>query len=170
MVTITSPSSCSKVDSERRIVMLAEGAPGRLKPFPRWLLFTEMFTSGTGTLVGLWTWIGPGVVRRPSAVSNAGSEGIAPHRSITVHVATAVAACTFSLHAIRQAIYLSPGHGRLVPTPPDRQTEGATLAVRQCPSNESSEPVSRTTVILPADGLARRRLRGVRPRPGGSPG
>ena len=67
------------------------GAPARLRPLPRLLLRTEVPVSGSAAgaaLLACWQQR-PGVAR----------------------VAAAAAAATFAVHAVREAIYLSPGHG-----------------------------------------------------------
>ena len=71
--------------------MTLTGAPARLRPLPRLLLRTEVPVSGTAAgaaLLACWQQR-PGVAR----------------------VAAAAAAATFAVHAVREAIYLSPGHG-----------------------------------------------------------
>ena len=71
--------------------MTLTGAPARLRPLPRLLLRTEVPVSGSAAgaaLLACWQQR-PGVAR----------------------VAAAAAAATFAVHAVREAIYLSPGHG-----------------------------------------------------------
>ena len=71
--------------------MTLTGAPARLRPLPRLLLRTEVPVSGSAAgaaLLACWRQR-PGVAR----------------------VAAAAAAATFAVHAVREAIYLSPGHG-----------------------------------------------------------
>ncbi len=75
--------------------MTLTGAPARLRPLPRLLLRTEMPVSGSAAgaaLLACWQQR-PGVAR----------------------VAAATAAATFAVHAVREAIYLSPGHGSQEP-------------------------------------------------------
>ncbi len=75
--------------------MTLAGAPARLRPLPRLLLRTEVPVSGTAAgaaLLACWQQR-PGVTR----------------------VAAAAAAATFAVHAVREAIYLSPGHGNEEP-------------------------------------------------------
>jgi hypothetical protein len=72
--------------------MTLTGAPARLRPLPRLLLRTEVPVSGSAagaTLLACWQHHRPGVAR----------------------VAAVAAAATFAVHAVREAIYLSPGHG-----------------------------------------------------------
>ena len=71
--------------------MTMSGAPARLRPLPRLLLRTEVPVSGSATgaaLLACWQ-------QRPAVA----------------RVAAAAAAATFAVHAVREAIYLSPGHG-----------------------------------------------------------
>jgi hypothetical protein len=75
--------------------MTLAGAPARLRPLPRLLLRTEVPVSGSAAgaaLLACWQ-------QRP---------GVA-------QVAAAAAAATFAVHAVREAIYLSPGHGSQEP-------------------------------------------------------
>jgi len=75
----------------RDVQMTLTGAPARLRPLPRLLLRTEVPVSGSAAgaaLLACWQQR-PGVAR----------------------VAAAAAAATFAVHAVREAIYLSPGHG-----------------------------------------------------------
>ena len=75
--------------------MTLTGAPARLRPLPRLLLRTEVPVSGSAAgaaLLACWQQR-PGVAR----------------------VAAAAAAATFAVHAVREAIYLSPGHGSQEP-------------------------------------------------------
>jgi hypothetical protein len=75
--------------------MTLTGAPARLRPLPRLLLRTEVPVSGgaaAAALLACWQQR-PGVAR----------------------VAAAAAAATFTVHAVREAIYLSPGHGSQEP-------------------------------------------------------
>ena len=68
--------------------MTLTGAPARLRPLPRLLLRTEVPVSGSAAgaaLLACWQQR-PGVAR----------------------VAPAAAAATFAVHAVREAIYLSP--------------------------------------------------------------
>jgi hypothetical protein len=75
--------------------MTLTGAPARLRPLPRLLLRIEVPVSGGAAgaaLLACWQQR-PGVAR----------------------VAAAAAAATFTVHAVREAIYLSPGHGSQEP-------------------------------------------------------
>jgi hypothetical protein len=72
--------------------MTLTGALTRLRPLPRLLLRSEVPLSGSAAgaaLLACWQQQQPGVAR----------------------VAAAAAAATFAVHAVREAIYLSPGHG-----------------------------------------------------------
>jgi hypothetical protein len=109
----------------RDVTMAATGVPAKLQPLPRFLLFVEVVSSGMATFAGLGAWVwgpfvrheaereaghdspaGPGV-RGPRPGPAAMPGGLAAGRA-----ATAAAAATFVVHAAREAIYLSPGHGR----------------------------------------------------------
>ena len=80
----------------RDVQMTLTGAPARLRPVPRLLLRAEVPVSGsaagTALLAAYWQQR-PGVAR----------------------VAAVAAAATFAVHAVREAIYLSPGHGSKEP-------------------------------------------------------
>ena len=78
----------------RDVQMTLAGAPARLRPLPRLLLRTEVPVSGSAAgaaLLACWQQR-PGVTR----------------------VAAAAAAATFAVHAVREAVYLSPEHGGMV--------------------------------------------------------
>lgn len=111
----------------RDTTMVAAGAPAKLQRIPRLLLFVELVTSGVATVVGLWAWLwAPFVAKR--SLGGTGDD-MAVERGATRaqqgratspgevmgHVATAGVAATFVLHTAREAIYLSPGHGRRPP-------------------------------------------------------
>jgi uncharacterized protein YndB with AHSA1/START domain len=71
--------------------MTLTGAPARLRPLPRFLLRAEVPVSGGAAgaaLLACWQ-----------------------QRLGVARVAAAAAAATFAVHAVREAIYLSPGHG-----------------------------------------------------------
>jgi len=87
--------------------MVLAGTPARLKLLPRALLYMELGSAATATCLGLAAWLRPvGHVRAPSGSSS-------PTGSSTLNaLASRIAALTFLLHTLRQAIYLTPGHGR----------------------------------------------------------
>jgi len=87
----------------RDVTMTAAGAPARLRALPRFLLIAEAAVSGLATVTGLSAW-----ARRPGAAAPAG----APREPAAARVAAAAATATLVLHTAREAIYLSPGHGR----------------------------------------------------------
>jgi len=106
----------------RDLAMVSAGAPARLRPLPRFLLLVEVVVSGTATLAGLWAH-----VKAPAPHPPAGKDGDLPYdvevgeraggravatRQAVARLATAATAVTFVLHTAREAIYLSPGHGR----------------------------------------------------------
>lgn len=106
----------------RDLAMVSAGAPARLRPLPRLLLLVEVVVSGTATLAGLWAH-----AKAPAPHPPAGRDGDLPYdaevgerardravatRQAVARLATAATAVTFVLHTAREAIYLSPGHGR----------------------------------------------------------
>ena len=109
----------------RDITMVTAGAPAKLRTLARLLLFTEATTSGLATFAGLRAWVWPLFAHRASfrraSVSQAsrsdtrttGQSAVIQSSQAAGSVATVAAAATFALHAARQAIYLSPGHGLL---------------------------------------------------------
>ena len=84
----------------RDVAMIASGTPRRLRPLPRALLFAETVCAGMGIAVGAQTWL---VADRPQPVA------------LTGRARSGLATATFTIHAIRQVIYLSPGQGRSDP-------------------------------------------------------
>ncbi|MGA9162091.1 MAG: hypothetical protein WB297_14665 [Actinomycetota bacterium] len=108
----------------RDVTMTATGAPAKLRPLPRLLLFVEVAASGVATFAGLWAWVWRPFIGRPPGEDGTGgrsleagvrktNQGTAmPSGQAAVRVATAAAASTFVLHTAREAIYLSPGHGQ----------------------------------------------------------
>lgn len=77
----------------RDAALTVSGAPARLRPLPRLLLFAEDAAAGMSVAAGLWAW------------------GWARQRPGRAQVAAGAAAATLTLHTVRFAIYLSPGHG-----------------------------------------------------------
>ena len=96
----------------RDLTMVTSGVPDRLKPVPRRLLFAEVSVSATATLAGLLAWI----------VMPSFGERERLHGRV-VGVATAASVATLVLHAVRFAIYLGPGQGRIAPPYVSEQTE-----------------------------------------------
>ena len=87
--------------------MVLAGTPARLKVLPRALLYMELGSAATASCLGLAAWLLP--VGRGRATSGTSS----PAGNSTLNaVASSIAALTFLLHTFRQAIYLTPGHGR----------------------------------------------------------
>lgn len=82
----------------RDVSMTAAGAPAQLKLLPRMLLLVETASSGVATLAGLYTFA------RWPRIKDRGENR-------TKALATVATTTTFLLHAAREAIYLSPGHG-----------------------------------------------------------
>ncbi|MGO9581293.1 MAG: hypothetical protein ACLP36_00640 [Acidimicrobiales bacterium] len=106
----------------RDVTIVTSGVPARLKPLPRLLLFAEVSVSATATLTGLWAWIvmplrGEGTEHGRSRRSGEGVHGQ------VIRVATTASVATLVLHAVRMAIYLSPGQGRISRSHGSEQTE-----------------------------------------------
>ena len=107
----------------RDVTLVAAGAPARLRPLPRLLLFVEVGVAGVAAFAGLWASALKPIPRRQPAGEGVDSIAIAhaewqDRRSTALRqalqvprAATAAALATFVLHTAREAIYLSPGHG-----------------------------------------------------------
>ena len=94
----------------RDATMALTGVPGRLKALPRVLLYLELASAASATLLGVAAWL------RPSPHVQGEGGRSAPLLASTVSAAASgTSALTFLLHTVRQAIYLSPGRGRLSP-------------------------------------------------------
>ena len=101
----------------RDLAMIVTGAPARLRPLPRVLLFTELATSSTAVAAGWRSWVCR-PVNDSARTKTAGTPATVhtrklPNDSGVVRVRTIAAAATFVLHTVRQVIYVSAGHGRL---------------------------------------------------------
>ena len=108
----------------RDMTMTVTGTPARLRALPRFLLFAEAAVSGLATFTGLWAWVWRPFAAAPASQRRhrgqaAGCRAAATQPTVTAprgqavaRVATIAAAMTFALHTAREAIYLSPGHGR----------------------------------------------------------
>ncbi len=79
----------------RDTVMIASGALPRLRVVPRALLVAEPACASAGIVLGGRAWLG----------------GRAPASG----PATLLAVATFAIHAVREAVYLTPGQGRQDP-------------------------------------------------------
>ena len=91
----------------RDLTMTLAGTPARLKFLPQVLLYLELASAATATLLGLGAWLRPaGRSRR-----GGGRSLLAANHTVSA-AASSVAALTFLLHTSRQAIYLTPGKGR----------------------------------------------------------
>ena len=82
----------------RDTAMIASGSPRRLQVIPGVLLVAEPVCASAGIALGGKAWfdedgVGGGPLNR---------------------LATVLAVTSFAIHAIRQAIYLTPGHGRRI--------------------------------------------------------
>jgi len=81
----------------RDVAMIASGTLPWLRPLPRALLLAESVRAGMWIAVGARPWL---VADPPQPVALTGRAG------------SGLATATFTIHAIRQVIYLSPGQGR----------------------------------------------------------
>ena len=82
----------------RDTAMIASGSPRRLQVIPGVLLVAEPVCASAGIALGGKAWFDEdGVGRGPLK-----------------RLATILAVTSFAIHAIRQAIYLTPGHGRRI--------------------------------------------------------
>jgi hypothetical protein len=105
----------------RALYLALSGAPARLRPIPRLLLYLEIVTAGLTTALSLWTWVLAPISDRRRREARARGEGglaaaltqpAAPD-AIQVGAGLSIGIWTFTLvvHAIRVAIYLSPSQG-----------------------------------------------------------
>ena len=87
--------------------MVGNGVPRRLKTVPRALLYLELTCAGLASVLGAAAWV---------RASGSVADGVKPARAVVVRpdrAADYASALTFALHALRQAVYLTPGQGRL---------------------------------------------------------
>ena len=84
----------------RDVAMIASGALRRLRPLPKVLLFAETMSAGTGIAMGARPWL---MADPPQPVALTGRAG------------SGLTTATFTIHAIRQLIYLTAGQGRSGP-------------------------------------------------------
>ena len=91
--------------------MVLSGIPGRLKVLPRTLLYVELACAASASLLNAAT--------LATSPARARHDGKPPKGALTRLTAAAdcASALTFVLHTLRQAIYLTPGRGRLKPCP-----------------------------------------------------
>jgi hypothetical protein len=80
----------------RDTAMIASGSLQRLQVMPGVLLVAEPVCASAGIALGARAWLGKDRV------------GMDPLNRL----ATVLAVTSFAIHAIREAIYLTPGHGR----------------------------------------------------------
>ena len=91
----------------RDVGMVRSGVPLRLKRVPGALLYLELTCAGLGSLLG---------VAACARASGPAAAGVKPARGPGARLdraADSASALTFALHALRQAVYLTPGQGRL---------------------------------------------------------
>jgi hypothetical protein len=82
----------------RDTAMIASGSLQRLQVMPGVLLVAEPVCASAGIALGGRAWLG--------------KDGDGVGRDPLNRLATVLAVTSFAIHAIRQAIYLMPGHGR----------------------------------------------------------
>jgi hypothetical protein len=104
----------------RDAVMVLGGAPSRLKTVPRGLLYLELACAACAALLGAAAW--------PRASESATQSADGPRRGHATgpgSSASAASSLTFAIHAVRQAIYMAPGQGRIEQKPrADAATQG----------------------------------------------
>jgi hypothetical protein len=81
--------------------MIASGSLRHLRPLPAGLLLAETATASTGIALGAGPWL-KADERDLGTPTGPGSQ---------------LATLTFTIHAVRQFIYLSPGQGQRVTSP-----------------------------------------------------
>ncbi|MHB1413855.1 MAG: MBL fold metallo-hydrolase [Chloroflexota bacterium] len=92
----------------RAVQFVITGTAARLRTLPRLLAYAEIVGDGLATLTGFWVWVWrPFVASRQTARPRLRTAGDWVARLNAVAVAA-----MFVLHAVRMAIYLSPGQGR----------------------------------------------------------
>jgi hypothetical protein len=85
--------------------LIINGAPGRLRSWPRALLFMELFMSSLAAITGFPVWIWQPFVRRNS---NSLRLGTSKKPGLAANTRVIAMSLTFALHALRMAIYV-PG-------------------------------------------------------------
>ena len=103
--------------------MALGGAPGRLKPVPRGLLYLELACAVSAALLGT----AAGLRTSEPAAQSADR----PRRGCAASLepaASTASALTFAVHAVRQAIYVTPGQGLVKQ---ESRSEAATQRAQQ---------------------------------------
>ena len=96
----------------RDAAMVLRGTPGRLKAVPRGLLYLELACAVSAAFLGAAALLG--------ASDPAEASGDRPRGGRVTGLdfaASTVSALTFAVHAVRQAIYVTPGQGRIDQAP-----------------------------------------------------
>ena len=105
----------------RDAAMVLGGTPGRLKTVPRDLLYMELACAVSAALLGAAAWPRASHLAEPSGDRPRGGHVTSPDCA-----ASTVSALTFAVHAVRQAIYVTPGQGRIDQAPrTDAWSQGA---------------------------------------------
>jgi|GEM_PF-377303 len=106
----------------RAVALVAGGAPRRLRLMPRLLLFVEMALDGLTGVAGFWAWVWNPFVRPALAArgrARGGPRSLSrqrqPAKSTIAGQVTSLAVASWmaatAVHALRMAIYISPGRG-----------------------------------------------------------
>jgi hypothetical protein len=109
----------------RAVIMVAGGAPRRMKRLTALLLYLELLADANGFIAGLWAWVWS-PPRSPALAATTGESGRGGSISASWpgRVALAAAAPIYLLHTIRLAIYASPGRGLRAGSAERRATGG----------------------------------------------
>ncbi len=95
----------------RDSTMVLTGAPRRLRPTPKVLLFVELVTSGIAVATGARALLPPALApRAAAATARQGGETNGTCSTKRLQPNMIAAEVTFFLHTTRQAIYISLGH------------------------------------------------------------
>ncbi len=105
----------------RDTAMIASGTLGRLQVLPRYLMIAELLSAGAAISLGTGPWLLKPDPRHSGSGNEAASKVSATAQVATsdaaARSATMLAAATFAIHMLRQAIYLTPGQGRRAGSP-----------------------------------------------------
>jgi hypothetical protein len=94
------------------MIMVAGGAPRRMKSATALLLYLELVADTVGFATGLWAWVWSPLRSRFLPAATGTPESCAPTGASRIErVAVGAAAPMYLLHTVRLAIYVSPGRG-----------------------------------------------------------